>query len=82
MKYQVSLYDLFWYKLDGGTAETFTSSKRRISVDDSIYHYRTEGTLNIAKVELEHYGSYICSGWTAKNKFNLIVHCEYLFYLI
>ena len=67
-----------WSKLDGGTANTFTTSE--YVTYNAVYDVTS--TLTIATTELEHYGTYNCKGvnqyWTVEKKFPLIVNCEYL----
>ena len=68
-----------WSKLDGGTANTFTTS------ENVIYSgvYDVTSTLTIATTELEHYGTYNCKAvnryWTVERPYPLIVNCEYLY---
>ena len=69
-----------WTKLNGGTANTFTTADHAQKYSDGYkYFFRTRSTLTIANVELEHYGTYNCHSVDATNdQVTLIVNCEYL----
>ena len=68
-----------WTKLNGGTANTFTTAYQIELIHTHTSFYRVTSTLTIAKVELEHYGTYNCALLFQKyNRVTLIVNCEYL----